>query len=75
MSQNALAFIFENSNKQTISVLIGALETHPRFDDLDIHLLRPRASLSRLHRKPLLTIRPNPRPNPRPPRSPTLQWN
>ena len=46
MSRNALAFVFENSNKQTISVLIGALETDPRFDDLDIHLLKPRAGLS-----------------------------
>jgi B12-binding domain/radical SAM domain protein len=45
MSKNALALAFENSNKQTISVLIGALETDPRFDDLDIHLLRPKASL------------------------------
>jgi B12-binding domain/radical SAM domain protein len=46
MSKNALAFVFEKSNKQTISVLIGALETDPRFDDLDVHLLRPRANLS-----------------------------
>ncbi len=46
MAKNALAFVFENSNKQTISVLIGALDTDPRFDDLDIHLLRPRTGLS-----------------------------
>ena len=46
MSKNALALLFENSNKQTISVLIGALETERRFDDLDIHLLRPKADLS-----------------------------
>ena len=46
MPKNALAFVFENSNKQTISVLIGALETERRFDDLDIHLLRPKADLS-----------------------------
>jgi B12-binding domain/radical SAM domain protein len=46
MSKNVLAFVFDNSNKQTISVLIGALEMDPRFDDLDIHLLRPKAGLS-----------------------------
>jgi len=46
MAENALAFVFENANKQTIPVLIGALETDPRFDDLDIHLLRPGAGLS-----------------------------
>ena len=46
MSKNALAFIFENSNKQTVSVLIGALETDRRFDGLDIHLLRPKIGLS-----------------------------
>jgi B12-binding domain/radical SAM domain protein len=45
MSKNALVFLFENSNKQTISVLIGALESERRFDNLDIHLLRPRAGL------------------------------
>jgi B12-binding domain/radical SAM domain protein len=45
MSRDALAFVFENSNKQTISVLIGALETDPRFDNLAIHLLRPKAGL------------------------------
>jgi B12-binding domain/radical SAM domain protein len=44
-AKNALAFVFENSNKQTISVLIGALETERRFDDLDIHLLKPRDGL------------------------------
>ena len=46
MSKDALAFVFDNSNKQTISVLIGALETDPRFDELDIHLLRPQTGLS-----------------------------
>jgi B12-binding domain/radical SAM domain protein len=46
MSRDALGFVFENSNKQTIPVLIGALETDPRFDDLDIHLLRPKTGLS-----------------------------
>lgn len=45
-SKNALAFVFENCNKQTISVLIGALETDERFDDLEIHLLKPKLDLS-----------------------------
>jgi radical SAM superfamily enzyme YgiQ (UPF0313 family) len=45
MSNNALAFIFDNSNKQTIPVLIGVLETDRRFDHVDIHLLRPKAGL------------------------------
>lgn len=46
MSRNALAFIFENCNKQTISVLIGAIEADGRFGDLEIHLLKPRFGLS-----------------------------
>jgi B12-binding domain/radical SAM domain protein len=46
MSKNALAFIFENCNKQTISVLIGAIEADGRLRDLGIHLLRPKSGLS-----------------------------
>ncbi|GAB4531238.1 MAG: TIGR04013 family B12-binding domain/radical SAM domain-containing protein [Anaerolineae bacterium] len=46
MPGNALVFLFENSNKQTLSVLIGALEADRRFDDLEVHLLRPRSGLA-----------------------------
>jgi B12-binding domain/radical SAM domain protein len=45
MPNNALAFVFENDNKQSISALIGAIETDTRFDDLEIRLLKPRLGL------------------------------
>ena len=46
MPHNGLAFVFEYDNQHSISALIGALETHERFDDLEIHLLKPRLGLS-----------------------------
>ena len=45
MTDNALAFIYENDNRQSISVLIGAIEADARFDDLEIRLLKPRLGL------------------------------
>ncbi|MCP4541895.1 MAG: TIGR04013 family B12-binding domain/radical SAM domain-containing protein [Chloroflexi bacterium] len=45
MQTNALGFIFGNDNRQSISALIGAVETNARFDDLDIRLLKPRLGL------------------------------
>ncbi len=45
MTDNALAFVFENDNKQSISALIGAIETDTRFDNLEIRLLKPRLGL------------------------------
>ena len=41
MGKNALAFAFYRHNRHSIAVLIGALETDGRFDDLDIRLLEP----------------------------------
>jgi B12-binding domain/radical SAM domain protein len=41
MPNNALAFVFENNNRQSISALIGTVETDARFDDLEIRLLKP----------------------------------
>ncbi len=46
MTKNALAFVFEKDNKQSISTLIGAIETHERLDDLEIVLLKPKVGLS-----------------------------
>jgi len=46
MTNNALAFVLEKYNKGSISVLIGTIETDGRFDDLEIHLLKPRLNLS-----------------------------
>ena len=45
-ASNALAFVFENDNVQTISVLIGAIEADGRFDDLGSRLLRPWSDLA-----------------------------
>ena len=45
MADNALAFVFEHDNVQSISALIGAIEMDGRFDDLEIHLLKPWAGL------------------------------
>jgi len=42
MAKNALAFAFHRHNRHSIAVLIGALETDGRFDDLEIRLLKPR---------------------------------
>jgi B12-binding domain/radical SAM domain protein len=39
-ADGALAFVFEHDNIQSISALIGAIETDGRFDDLEIRLLR-----------------------------------
>lgn len=41
MPTNALAFVFANNNRQSISALIGAVETDARFDDLEMRLLKP----------------------------------
>ncbi len=41
MPSNALAFVFENHNRQSISALIGAVETDARFSDLEIRLFKP----------------------------------
>ena len=46
MANYALAFVFGNDNVQSLSALIGALEADARFDDLQIHLLKPRLGLS-----------------------------
>jgi B12-binding domain/radical SAM domain protein len=46
MANHALAFVFGNHNKQSLSALIGAVEADARFADLDIHLLKPRLGLS-----------------------------
>jgi hypothetical protein len=43
---SALAFVFGNDNKQSLSTLIGAIETDARFDGLEIRLLKPRLGLS-----------------------------
>ena len=45
MPGNALAFVFENDNKQSISALIGAIEMDPRFDEVEICLIKPRLDL------------------------------
>jgi B12-binding domain/radical SAM domain protein len=45
MANKALAFVFEHDNIHSISALIGAIETEERFDDVDIHLLKPWAGL------------------------------
>jgi B12-binding domain/radical SAM domain protein len=47
MKNHALAFVFGNDNKQSLSALIGTLETDARFDDLEIHLLKPRLGLNK----------------------------
>lgn len=41
MPTNALAFVFRNDNRQSISPLIGAIETDERLDGLEIYLLKP----------------------------------
>ena len=46
MTNNALAFVFGSDNTQSLSALIGAVETDRRFDDLEIHLLKPRLGLN-----------------------------
>ena len=46
MTKNALAFVFERHNQQSISPVIGAVETDERLDDLEVHLLRPKSGLS-----------------------------
>jgi B12-binding domain/radical SAM domain protein len=46
MANHALAFVFGNDNKQSLSALIGAIETDARFDGLEIRLLKPRLGLS-----------------------------
>lgn len=46
MANHALAFVFGNDNKQSLSALIGAIEADTRFDDLEIRLLKPRLGLS-----------------------------
>ena len=46
MASDALAFVFDNDNKQSLSALIGAVETDARFDGLEIRLLKPRLGLS-----------------------------
>ncbi len=45
MPPDALAFLFEKDNKQSIAALIGAIELEPRLDALAIHLLNPRRKL------------------------------
>ncbi|MFN2271110.1 MAG: hypothetical protein ACK2US_09760, partial [Anaerolineae bacterium] len=47
MKNHALAFVFGNDNKQSLSALIGTIETDARFDDLEIHLLKPRLGLNK----------------------------
>jgi B12-binding domain/radical SAM domain protein len=47
MANHALAFVFGNDNKQSLSALIGAVEADTRFDDLEIRLLKPRLGLRR----------------------------
>jgi B12-binding domain/radical SAM domain protein len=47
MSTVALAFVFGNDNRQSISPLIGAIEIEGRLDDLAIHLLKPRLGLGK----------------------------
>ena len=47
MKNHALAFVFGNDNKQSLSALIGTLETDARFDDLEIRLLKPRLGLNK----------------------------
>jgi B12-binding domain/radical SAM domain protein len=47
MKNHALAFVFGNDNKQSLSALIGMLETDARFDDLEIRLLKPRLGLNK----------------------------
>jgi B12-binding domain/radical SAM domain protein len=46
MANHALAFVFGNHNKQSLSALIGAVEADTRFHDLEIRLLKPRLGLS-----------------------------
>jgi B12-binding domain/radical SAM domain protein len=46
MAKHALAFAFDHDNIQSLSALIGAVEADGRFDDLEIHLLKPRLGLS-----------------------------
>lgn len=46
MANQALAFVFNNDNIQSLSALIGAVETDARFDDLEIRLLKPRLGLN-----------------------------
>jgi B12-binding domain/radical SAM domain protein len=46
MKSHALAFVFGNDNVQSLSALIGTLEADARFDDLQIHLLKPRLGLN-----------------------------
>ncbi|UCC88089.1 MAG: TIGR04013 family B12-binding domain/radical SAM domain-containing protein [Anaerolineales bacterium] len=45
MTKNSLAFVFEKCNQQSISPLMGAIETNPDLNDVEIHLLKPKSSL------------------------------
>jgi B12-binding domain/radical SAM domain protein len=46
MASHALAFVFGNHNKQSLSALIGAVQADARFDGLEICLLKPRLGLN-----------------------------
>ena len=46
MADNALAFVFEHDNLQSLSALIGAIEVDGRFGDLEIRLLKSWAGLT-----------------------------
>jgi B12-binding domain/radical SAM domain protein len=46
MTNHALAFVFGNDNKQSLSALIGTIEADARFHELEIRLLKPRRGLN-----------------------------